>query len=75
MINMSKFDIHHVDTSCEGETDKESSENKEEVTKVKLNQEVHTWAADHFSTLNDISLKWYISTPYLEIHSPPPDTV
>lgn len=75
VFDMSKSETHLVDKSSEGETDKESSENKEEVTKVKFKQESKSWLDDNLLLNNSSSLKWYLSTPYLEIHSPPPDLV
>ena len=73
MIDVSNTEICLMDTSFEGETEKEASENIEDIPKVKIKQDVNFMFLSNNKGRDDASLKWQISTPYLEIHSPPPE--
>ena len=72
VVEVGVVDSSHLDTSFEGEAEKEISENLEDVIKIKF----------HFSSFdlidnpvkcNDLLSNWVMSSPYLEIHSPPPE--
>ena len=73
VIDVSNMEICLMDTSFEGESEKEASENIEDIPKVKINQNVRSLYLSNDKGSDDASLKWLISTPYLEIHSPPPE--
>ncbi len=75
IINVSNSDICLMDTSSEGESEKEASENLEDAAKVKIKQDVNFMFLSNKECKADLSLKWPLSTPYLEIHSPPPEQV
>ena len=73
IIDVSSAEICLMDTSFEGEAEKEASENIEDIPKVKIKQDVNFMFLTNNKGSDDSSLKWQISTPYLEILSPPPE--
>ena len=73
IINVCGTDMCLIDTSYEGEFEKDASENIEDISEVKIKQDVNLDFLSNGNSNNDESLKWLISTPYLEIHSPPPE--
>lgn len=73
IVNLSGNNICLMDISYEGEFEKDTSETIEDVSKVKIKQDVNFDFLSNEDSSNDSSLNWLISTPYLEIHSPPPD--
>jgi len=68
-------ELSHIESNCEGETEKETKEHAEDFSKVKIRQRFNF--EDSFAYMNDKDLisKWTISTPYLEINSPPPEVI
>ena len=72
------LEIHNGD-SCpiektyDGELEKEVSESLEDVEEVKFDNKINIDFLDEFKSQNESSERWLITTPYLEIHSPPPD--
>ena len=75
IIDTSNSEICLLDISFEGESEKEASENIEDIHKDKFMQGFNFHLKSESRFCNDSSLKWMISTPYLEIHSPPPDLI
>jgi len=73
IIEVSGNDICLMDTTSEGESEKEASETIEDVPKVKIKQDVNFMFLSNNKGNQDLSLNRLISTPYLEIHSPPPE--
>lgn len=74
LINRSSIDISFVDASCEIEFEKDTKENIEKLTKVKIRQKTNFLDNAILQCENDTFLRSTLSTPYLEIHSPPPDS-
>lgn len=69
---MVKLKDHHLETSYEGEVEKEVSENLEDVVKIKF--ETPTFSdCNEINGQKDSRFGWIISIPYMEIHSPPPE--
>ena len=69
---MVKLEDHHLETSYEGEVEKEVSENLEDVVKIKF--ETPTFSdSDEIKDQKDSRFAWIVSIPYMEIHSPPPE--
>ncbi len=75
IINVSHVNTGMIDSTYEGESEKEASENIEDVPKVKIKQDVNFFLLSDNNSADDLSVKWFISIPYLEIHSPPPEQV
>lgn len=72
------IDVHAIEscameTSFEGESEKELSENFEELTKEKFENRLVGILVSERTEVQSNSLKYHSSTPYLEIHSPPPE--
>jgi len=73
IIDLCETEICLMDTSLEGEVEKESKENIEDFSKVKIRQNVNFMNGLTIQSNKDLLSKWSIVTPYLEIHSPPPE--
>lgn len=71
-IELVSIQDHHLESSYEGEVEKELSENLEDVVKIKFETPAFS-DVDELKNNNDARFAWFTSTPYLEIHSPPPE--
>ena len=75
IIDICNTEICLIDISLEGEIEKDSKENVEDSSKVKIQQK-NDFIGDLTNQSNkDLLSKWSIATPYLEIHSPPPEEI
>ena len=74
VIDLGKFDMCHLDSSMEGEAEKDLSENLEDVMKIKYHSSSFDFTDNPIKS-NDLVLNWIITPPYLEIHSPPPEKI
>ena len=75
ILDMAGVDLCHTEISFEGEGEKESSENLEELSKVKFNPTFNQLQSDNIYSSSELLSNWSISSTYLEIHSPPPETL
>lgn len=75
IMSVSGIDICLMDTAFEGESEKDTSEQMEDISKVKIKQNVNFLFLSNNQRNKNASLARQISTPYLEIHSPPPEQV
>ena len=72
VMDFGKVEICHLDSSMDGEAEKEVSENLEDVIKIKFHNSSFDLGG-HTLKDNDLVANWVITPPYLEIHSPPPE--
>ena len=75
VMELCTSDVSHMETSYEGEGEKESKENVEDFSKVKIRQGVCFYESLAITGDKELMSNWSISTPFLEIHSPPPEHV
>lgn len=73
ILEFCNVDVAHLDISFEGEGEKETKENVEDFSKLKIRQGIDHICAYTLGDGGDEMANWPISTPYLEIHSPPPE--
>lgn len=73
IIDVSNTEICLLDVSFEVESEKEASENVEDIHNLKFMQSLNFHALPDTGFQLDSSFRWMVSTPYLEIHSPPPE--
>ena len=73
LIDSYSADVSHLETTYEGESEKETKENVEEFSKVQMNQRLNF--TECFVTRGTSSLtdQLLCATPYMEINSPPPE--
>jgi hypothetical protein len=72
IIDTGKVEVCHIDTYAEGESEKEITENLEDVIKIKFHNSNLDLKGNPIKS-DDLVLNWVIIPPYLEIYSPPPE--
>jgi hypothetical protein len=75
LMDLSKSESCFIDLSYEGDFENESKEILEDVSKVKIDHLLNICEDKSIQGDRELFTKWHISTPYLEIHSPPPDVL
>ena len=73
MIDSYSADISHMETTYEGESEKETKENAEEFFKVKMGQGANFTECLGIQGTNSLFDQLLLSTPFMEINSPPPE--
>lgn len=73
--NVCNTDICLMDTTSEGESEKEDTKNSDDHPKVKFKQNVNYVKLPEQNSTHSSSLTWSLLTSFMEIHSPPPDII
>jgi len=73
IIDMSNAEVCVLDISYEGESEKEASENQEDMSELKFSQKINFQSKWSDTRAQSVMFRVFLSTPHLEIYSPPPE--